>query len=64
MRPQVQKYLAKFQGYVQQYGPETVRKVLRDGQAGKLRLTIMKNRKDRYQMMQILGLLPHPFGEE
>jgi hypothetical protein len=51
----VEKHHAKFLEYVEQYGLETVLKVLRTGRSGKLGLTWFNNGKDRFQMYQLLN---------
>lgn len=56
LRPQVAKHHELFVRYCKQYGCDTVKEVLTKGVAGKFRLKIMGNRKDRYQMIQLLGL--------
>lgn len=56
LRPEVKKHEKLFIGYIKQYGAATVRKVLDKGQDGGIKLKIMTNKKDRYQMMQLLDL--------
>lgn len=56
LRGQVAKYEPLFIGYVKNYGSEVVAEVLRKGHSGKYRLKILNNRKDRHQMLQLLGL--------
>lgn len=62
IRPEVQKMYTYFLGCVKHHGSDAVRTVLLKGSSGKFRLKIMKNKKDRYQMMQVLDLIkekPH-----
>jgi hypothetical protein len=56
LRPEVAKHEALFVGYVKQYGAATVRKVLDKGNDGHIKLTVMRNKKDRWQMIQLLGI--------
>lgn len=56
LRPQVIKHHDLFVRYVKQYGSAVVAEVLSKGICGKYRLKVMTNRKDRYQMLQLLGL--------
>jgi hypothetical protein len=52
----VKKNLAKFVGYVQMHGTSFVYELLATGKNGKYRLTVAFNRKDRMQMIEMLGL--------
>ena len=54
LRPQVAKYEKLFIRYVKDYDAATVFAVLKKGQSGRLKL--LTNRKDRFQMIQLLGL--------
>ena len=56
LRPQVAKHHDLFVRYCKQYGCDTVREVLLKGRSGKYKLKIMGNKKDRYQMLQLLGV--------
>jgi hypothetical protein len=57
IRPEVKRHYAYFLSCVKHYGADVVKKVLDTGRNGKLRLTFLKNKKDRYQMMQLLDLV-------
>lgn len=57
IRPEVRKYYPYFLNCVRRYGAEIVTKVLNKGQHEKYRLKFLKNKKDRYQMMQLLDLV-------
>jgi hypothetical protein len=57
VRPEVKKFYSYFLECVKQYGSETVKGVLDKGHHGKYKLKFLKNRKDRYQMMQLLDLV-------
>jgi len=57
LRGQVAKYHDQFVGYVKQYGKEVVKQVLLTGRHKKLALKVPLNRKDRYQMMQLLDMV-------
>ena len=56
LRPQVAKHHDLFVRYCKQYGCDTVKEVLTKGQSGPMKLKIMGNKKDRYQMIQLLNL--------
>jgi hypothetical protein len=56
LRPNVRKYQQHFEEYIREYGSETVRKVLMKGHHENIRITFAMNRKDRFQMLQLLGL--------
>lgn len=57
IRPLVKKYLPKFQQYVEEYGPEVVKRVLQDGKYEKLTLTFALSMKDRIGLLKALGLI-------
>lgn len=57
VRPEVKKHYEYFLGCVKSHGSEIVKGVLDKGQHGKYKLRFLKNRKDRYQMMQLLDLV-------
>lgn len=56
LRGQVEKHLPLFIGYMKQYGSEVVRNVLTKGRHNGFKLKVCLNKKDRYQMMQMLDL--------
>ena len=56
LRGQVAKHEQLFVGYVKRYGADVVRECLQKGHSSKYRLKVLGNRKDRYQMLQLLGL--------
>lgn len=56
IRPNVKKYLPQFTQYVKQHGADAVYRVLDKGHYGTLRLTFPLNKKDRYQMIQMLSI--------
>lgn len=62
LRPMVKKHLAYFTACVKHYGSDAVREVLTKGKTKKARLTIPLNRKDRWQMLQMLDLHEKPKG--
>lgn len=57
IRPEVRRHYPYFLGCVHKFGSEVVKQVLDKGHHEKYRLTFMKNKKDRYQMMQLLDLV-------
>lgn len=57
LRGQVVKYYPLFLGYVKEHGAAVVKEVLTKGHSGKYRLKICLNKKDRYQMLQMLDLV-------
>jgi len=57
LRGQVVKYHDQFVEYVKQYGKDVVKQVLLTGRHKKLILKVPLNRKDRYQMMQLLDMV-------
>jgi len=67
LRPNVKKHLAAFQGYVTTYGADTVRGCLKSktGKFGKARIAFVLSDKDKFQLLQVLGLTvkPSPFGK-
>ena len=56
IRPLVAKYEKAFIHYVKSFGADVIKKVLNYGQCGRLKLTFMHNKKDRRQMIKLLGL--------
>lgn len=56
LRPQVIKHHDLFVRYCRTYGCDVVKEVLAKGQSGQHKLKIMGNKKDRHQMIQLLGL--------
>jgi hypothetical protein len=56
MRGQVAAELEKFRQHVKNYGPDVVREVLKKGKCKAGRITCSMNRKDRFEMLQVLGL--------
>ena len=56
LRPQVIKHHDLFVKYCRTYGCDTVKETLIKGHSGAHKLKIMGNKKDRYQMLQLLGL--------
>lgn len=63
LRPNVAKHLAYFQKCIASpaAGPDMVRGVLKskDGRYGKAKITFALSKKDKYQLLQALGLLDH-----
>ena len=57
IRPLVAKYHEQFQGHVRQYGRNVVKQVLLNGRHGNVKLKAPFNRKDRHQMLVVLGLI-------
>lgn len=57
IRGNVAKYEAMFIQFIREHGAETVKKVLTHGKWGKFKLTVPLNKKDRFQMLQLLGLV-------
>jgi hypothetical protein len=58
MRGQVAKHLQAFKGYVEKHGADRVRAVLTKGKCKDGRITFCLNKKDRFEMLQALGLAP------
>lgn len=57
LRGEVAKYEKLFIGYVKAHGADAIRELLSTGKTGTYKLTVLKNKKDRYQMVQLLGLI-------
>jgi hypothetical protein len=57
LRPEVKKHLQLFTGYRKQLGAEGMKELLTKGKHGPYKLKVLTNRKDRYQMMQMLDLV-------
>jgi hypothetical protein len=60
LRGQVVRYHDQFVGYVKQYGKDAVKQCLMTGRSGKKKIVVSMNRKDRYQMMQLLDMVKEP----
>jgi hypothetical protein len=57
LRPLVAKHQELFEGYVRQHGADLVRELLDKGKFKKgYKLTVLRNKKDRYQMIQALSI--------
>lgn len=58
VRPRVNKHLAYFQECVEKLGPEMVRGALKskDGRYKTARILFKLSKKDKYEMLQALGL--------
>jgi hypothetical protein len=57
IRPEVKKHYPYFLQCVKNYGSDTVKTVLDKGSDGNIKLKFLKNKKDRYQMMQLLDMV-------
>ena len=57
LRPLVHKHYQYFLAALKTHGSDTVRKVLKNGRCGGTRLTFKMSNKDRFQMLQLMGLI-------
>jgi hypothetical protein len=56
MRGQVAAELERFKKHVETHGPDVVREVLIKGRCKAGRITCSMNKKDRWQMIEVLGI--------
>jgi hypothetical protein len=61
VRPLVKRHYHKFLAYTKEHGSETIHKLLKNGYVfigdRRYNLTLLSNRKDIYQMMQLLDMV-------
>lgn len=57
IRPLVKKHYSYFKACCAHYGADTVKKVLSKGKHEGFKLKFLTNKKDRYQMLQLLDLI-------
>jgi hypothetical protein len=60
LRPEVKRLLPLFKEYLKAHGALVMWELLSKGRSGRYKLTMLKNHKDKWQMMQMLDLHKKP----